>query len=412
VTLHVRLHGRRIGRLEQDQASVVSFHLDEAYIEENRRPVLGQFFEDHGGWAVYRMQKHPGRLPAFFSNLLPEGGLRELVEAVASARDEMSLIDVVGLDLPGAVTVGSDGSRQAPGEGPSGAPARQPTVLEEPGNRDALPPSIWRFSLAGVQLKFSAVRSPNGRFTLPFRGEGGRWILKFGSTQYPELVENEFATMSWAARCGIDVPQHRLVPVSDLDDIDQRFLALGPNVFAIERFDRPPSGARIHQEDFAQVRCVLPEFKYGSKGYEGIGRLIADLCGEDDLLEYVRRLTFMIMSGNTDAHLKNWSFIYPDQRQARLSPAYDLVCVRQYNPADKLALPFANETIPEAIKWEHFRRLERFLAKFGHVLPVVDTARALVNAALEAWNAPPVLGPPHYRRAINEHLAALPLARR
>lgn len=33
----------------------------------------------------------------------------------------------------------------------------------------------------------------------------------------------------------------------------------------------------------------------------------------------------MVLSGNADAHLKNWALIYPDGLHANLAPAYDLV---------------------------------------------------------------------------------------
>ena len=185
-------------------------------------------------------------------------------------------------------------------------------------------------SLAGVQLKFSAVREPGDRFTLPFQGRNGDWILKFGSAQFPKLPENEFATMQWASRSGLDVPRHELVPVRSIAGLDPRFFDLGENVFVIERYDRLPDGARIHQEDFAQVRGILPEHKYAGASYEGLARFVGDLCGHDDLLEFIRRVVFNILCGNSDAHLKNWSLIYPDGRTARLAPAYDMVFVRYY----------------------------------------------------------------------------------
>jgi len=53
-----------------------------------------------------------------------------------------------------------------------------------------------------------------------------------------------------------------------------------------------------------------------------LGCLVA---GESDFDEVVRRIAFQVLIGNGDAHLKNWSFVYPDGTSARLSPPYDLV---------------------------------------------------------------------------------------
>ena len=37
-----------------------------------------------------------------------------------------------------------------------------------------------------------------------------------------------------------------------------------------------------------------------------------------------------ILLANGDAHLKNWSFLYPDKVTPRLSPAYDIVTTNVY----------------------------------------------------------------------------------
>jgi serine/threonine-protein kinase HipA len=201
-----------------------------------------------------------------------------------------------------------------------------------------------------------------------------------------------------------------MVKTADLEDLDSRFLQHGSKVFAIERFDRPLDGRHVHQEDFAQVRCLLPEYKYHAASYEGLARFIGDLCGPSDLIEYIRRLFFSIAAGNTDAHLKNWSLIYPDGKTARLSPAYDMVSVRQYKVDDKLALKLANENVPERLSWDHVRRLERYLEKFGHPINVVDIARDTIETALTMWNMHQDLGTHDYRLLMDKHLSGLPLA--
>lgn len=52
----------------------------------------------------------------------------------------------------------------------------------------------------------------------------------------------------------------------------------------------------------------------------------------------------MIVTGNADMHLKNWTLIYPDEHHPQLSPAYDFVPTILYpNTYDKLALKLAGE---------------------------------------------------------------------
>jgi len=61
-----------------------------------------------------------------------------------------------------------------------------------------------------------------------------------------------------------------------------------------------------------------------------IGRIVQVASEGRDTPEFLRRIAFMILSGNADAHVKNWSLTYPDGRRPRLAPAYDLVATIAY----------------------------------------------------------------------------------
>jgi serine/threonine-protein kinase HipA len=193
--------------------------------------------------------------------------------------------------------------------------------------------------------------------------------------------------------------------------LDARFLALGENVFAIRRYDRLPNGERVHQEDFAQVWGVPPDLKYLGASLEGLARFVGDLCGRDDLLEYLRRMLFLLLCGNTDAHLKNWSLVYPDGRAARLSPVYDFVCVRQYLPENELALPLAKEKRPERIGRAHIARVEKFLRQYGHDVDLVKLGGEFVQRCMDEWASRRGGVDAPVRDAIERHLAGLPLVK-
>ena len=64
--------------------------------------------------------------------------------------------------------------------------------------------SRLRFSLAGVQLKFSALKHKDrgGGLTIPAQGVGGHRIVKPPSTQYPGMPENEFPYFA-NCKCGL-----------------------------------------------------------------------------------------------------------------------------------------------------------------------------------------------------------------
>jgi serine/threonine-protein kinase HipA len=377
------------------------FMLDDEYLNASNRPVLGQQFEDRRNRDVFRCPI-PGKLPTYFANLLPEGALREMLEAQGTGFGDAALLGLVGEDLPGSIVIRAGNSR--------GREVRSAMAFDEP----IVPLSSdsdrgLHFSLAGMQLKFSAVKDDHLRFTLPFRGLGGRWILKFASAHYPNLPENEFFTMSWAAACGLNVPRHELVDANTITGIDSRFLNLGLKVFAIERFDRLHDNSRIHQEDFAQVRGVPPDKKYDHWSFEGIARFLSDLCGPEDLQEFVRRIVFCILVGNTDVHLKNWSLVYPDRQSAHLSPAYDFVFVRYYIPTDLMALSFLKEKDPTKISWAHFERLEKFLHNYNTIVPIVAPAREFMERCLDVWQTHRLKVDPFYSNGIDNYHATLSL---
>ncbi|AKF83926.1 phosphatidylinositol kinase [Myxococcus fulvus 124B02] len=401
--LDVFLNSTRVGAIvREEHTEIISFVLDESYASLRPRLVLGQQYEERREHRVFRQARFPGELPTFFANLLPEGALQAMVQAQFAPDSASATLAIVGEDLPGAVIVRPTTDKVV-------VPPRA-RAFDEPG---ALAPPVdggLRFSLGGVQLKFSAVESAEQRFTLPFRGMGGRWILKFGSETFPKLPENEFVTMAWAAASGLNVPRHRLIAARDIEGLDERFHALGEHVFAIERYDRVVDGSRVHQEDFAQVRGLPPVMKYTGWSLEGLARFIGDLCGAEDLAEYLRRVLFLLLCCNTDAHLKNWSLIYPDGRTARLSPAYDFVCVRQYLPQE-LALPLAKEKALERITWEHIARVEKFLLKYGHDTDLVRTGREFVQRCLDEWARLRPLAQPEHQRTLDEHFSRSPLVR-
>lgn len=317
----VLLHGRRIGTLCQ-KGDHTRFVLSESYRNDPQRPVLGLRFEE----GLTKPYSSALRLPKWFSNLLPEGPLREWIaqDRGVSLDREMELLAQVGHDLPGAVQVRpADGPDEdwewAEGEGSSG-------IYTFPTD------SPWRFSLAGVALKFSML-AQGDRLTVPAAGQHGDWLVKFPDYRHADVPRNEFAMMSLARAVGIDAPDVRLVHRDELDGVPPR---MWPNdeewAYAVRRFDRLPDAHRtpVHIEDFAQVRDKYPQAKY-----EGTFETVVALAyrGQDPagLREAVRRIAFSTAIGNGDAHLKNWSLIYPDRRVPSLSP-FTISCPRSPTP--------------------------------------------------------------------------------
>lgn len=382
----------------------ISFHFSFDYRERTPRPVLGQQFEND----LDRKWSSSRRVPSWFGHLLPEGQLRQILahHSGVSPGREFYLLARLGEDLAGAVQVRPRGSW---------APARKLREPDAAAEADEL-----RLSLAGMQLKLSAKEDGQG-LTIPARGQGGDWIVKLPG-DLPWLPENEAAMLAWARAAGIDVPDYRLVDVREIRRLPVEFQKEGM-ALAVRRYDRTLE-RRIHQEDFAQVLgkpCGGDEKYQGN--YETLGAVVLARAGLDDFRALVRRLVFVVLSNNADAHLKNWAFFYPDGVHPRLAPAYDLVFVGAYEKYhERLALKLNTTRRFEAIRAPDFRGFaQTVLARVASTMPAVPVidpfvvegwVREDITRILDAWSTvrPSSSLTAEGKIRLDAHLARMPLA--
>jgi serine/threonine-protein kinase HipA len=385
MSLDVFVHDQQVGTLESDADEQHRFVFSRDWLYNPDRAVLGQLFEDHRPHPI-----EPAGPISWFLNLLPEGTFHALLcQKIGIDPDaHYALLEQLGDFTLGAITLRPRAGLIRPAFSPRRA-------------AQASPPEYQWMSLPGVQPK--TVEAPP-RLTLPLLALPQ--ILKFPSAVYPRLPEVEATTMDWAAATGIPVPRHGLRPGPFPDLPAGLEIPEGP-AYWIERFDRSLEG-KVHSEDLAQVFDRPPTGKY-SGSYAAIGAVIAALCPPADVADYVRRVVFVVLSGNTDGHLKNWSLLYPDRRSARLAPAYDLVSTLLWSPplSDHLALrlgptkkPLAQieradlEGLRQAIGWS-----ERALTD------AIDEAAAATRAAWQGVRDRCLLTEPEIDR-LDRHLAA------
>ncbi len=326
--LKLSLHGRLIGYLAgfQDGRNVLSFA--EEFMRDAHRPTFSLITHPafpHAERVMAEPWARTQRLHPVVSNLLPEGALRELIAQGLKVHvdNEFPILSHLGADLPGALVA-------EPME-PDDVPA---SVLHLHGKARAMKiikvSSQNTFSLAGVQLKFS-MKEKDGRYTMSSGDVLGDWIVKTPSTMHVDVPLNEYTAMTLAELVGVNIPEIKLVEMGKLDHLPPMNLPHESLAFAIKRFDRA-NNVRIHMEDFAQVLVKYPHEKYHSASYEQIGRIIYGFSGERlaDAQQFARRLLVNILLANGDAHLKNWSLLYPDRITPRLAPAYDIVTTSVY----------------------------------------------------------------------------------
>jgi serine/threonine-protein kinase HipA len=148
--------------------------------------------------------------------------------------------------------------------------------------------------------------------------DGGLWIAKFPSrTDRSDVAAWEHAYANLARAAGIEVAATELVTV------------VGPmRTFATRRFDRTPAGRRL----YASAATMTGRTDSVGADYIDIVQAITDHVGPDhvrqDLQQLYRRMTFNVLAGNRDDHLRNHGFL----RHAdgwRLAPAFDMNPARE-----------------------------------------------------------------------------------
>lgn len=325
--LRLSLNGQEIGALTHYSGgkNIFVFSPDYAALTKNERQTFTMTQlanEQYLSQPLISSQ----RLAPVLSNLLPEGALRDWMAHTLKVHvdNEFPLMAHMGKNLPGALQAEPISAGNVPKwaiDHREQVEAVQVDVEHSQG----------KFSLAGVQMKFSSVKNKDGRFNIGQDGNSDSWIIKTPSTVHKYVPYNEYTVMRLAEVVGVDIPEIKLVELTQLDNLPDIQLPNEIHAYAIKRFDRQ-EGQRVHTEDFAQVFQVYSHEKYKKFNYEQIANAMYQYGsqGLKDVQQMARRLLVNILLANGDAHLKNWSLIYPDSKRPMLSPAYDIVSTLPY----------------------------------------------------------------------------------
>lgn len=284
-----------------------------------------------------RRQQYVDRalFPIFQMNL-PEGYVLEQLRlrlAKTSRMDPMLLLALTGGDAAiGRLQLHAPDIASLPAES-----IPLPELLAHQGSEDLFRHLVDRYLLrtgiSGVQPKLLLPAQVDmggrpGKGTLATR----ELIVKTGNAEFPGLPVNEYVCMRIAREAGIPVPDFHL------SADHQRFV--------MHRFDRLDDGSPLGFEDMAVLLGLGADQKYQGS-YERVAKLIGLYCPPPfraaALAQYFDQVALSCMVGNGDAHLKNFGLLYtcPAANNARLSPAYDIVCTTCYLRDDALALTLA-----------------------------------------------------------------------
>jgi serine/threonine-protein kinase HipA len=367
-SLRIRLGTTHVGSLFGLDDGRVYFRFDDAYAKDPARPVLSQLYvvapvpgrdAQSAAQAVASAEAatvaqllDPGLdvnrgdgkfgLPPFFQNLLPEGPLRKQLigDLGLAVDDELGLLAACGGDLPGDVWADAETLDDAA----LGRLIGQSRDSYEMSSGQV--PTPQQTSISGMQPKVALVLDGPGRYVMRSRQLAGRhFIGKLPTSEFERLPEVEYGALKLAAAAGVEVCDFSLAPLSVIADrLPYAMQQDGRNFLLVSRFDRDVDTAthRLHIEDFAQVTGTPAAGKYAGT-YAAIGLLLKrrSTRGEADVDELLRRIKVSELLGNYDAHLKNFSLIYPPGEVGpRLSPAYDIVAYGIYITGSGHGLPF------------------------------------------------------------------------
>ncbi len=139
-------------------------------------------------------------------------------------------------------------------------------------------------------------------------------IAKFSSSTdtYP-VVQGEFVAMRLARRAGIDAARVELLE------------SLGQKVLLVERFDRVPGTRRRRAIVSALTVLELDEMVARYATYADLARVVRARFthAKATLAELFARITFNILTGNTDDHARNHAAFWQGDALT-LTPAYDI----------------------------------------------------------------------------------------
>lgn len=334
--LRVMLGGDEVGRLRQG-SGVVYFAYSREWLRDGfpisprSLPLDDRLFKGRANYF--------DGLPGVFADSLPGGwGMLTAVKALARRG-----IDYRGLGPLERLSYTGRDAKGALRYEPTGCDWDTPP-LSDPDELCVECISIMEEGPADMDDIFRRAGSTGGARPKVNAAIGGEeWIVKFRERHDPGSIGRmEFEYNEAAARCGIEVPEHRLLDSGMCD-----------GYFASKRFDRD-AGRGIHMISLSgllEVPTDLPLLDYLS--FLQATRYVTR--SQAEVVKAFRLSCFNVLAKNFDDHPGNFSYLYlPDEGRYVLSPAYDLTrtpnmrehhmtCLGNPLPSEKELLALASE---------------------------------------------------------------------
>jgi serine/threonine-protein kinase HipA len=246
---------------------------------------------------------------------------RYLINKRYSNTDELDYILATSHDRVGALAFGDDPIQGPKSFSPEGFVTLSQKRLDLGKAADAIQRTIAEEDTE--ELKDFLIYGPSLGGTRPkttVTWHGKPYIAKFSVThdrRNEPLIE--YATMSLAKKCGLNVP--------DLD----KTCVLERDVFLIQRFDRLFYSKTQIEEPIPFISALtatgIHESDFRSFSYRRLCDAITGLSKnhKNDKEELFKRMVFNILVYNNDDHYRNHGFLYIGKQKWELTPLYDVV---------------------------------------------------------------------------------------
>ncbi len=323
----------------------------------------------------------------FLWNLLPDNDrvlTRWARQFAVTTAHPYGLIEAVGHDLPGAMTMAGD-EPTAPATVQwltTEDVAALLTAVRADSSAWIATDSTGQWSLAGAQPKIALLYDADRGWGRPSGPTPTTHILKPAVAGLDDHDLNEYLCLDAARRLGF------IAASSEVTSFDNE------RAIVVKRYDRLGT-KRLHQEDLCQALGVHPASKYQNEGGPSASdivslfkRIMKSSLAAETTKRFIDALLFNWLIGGSDAHAKNYSLLLQGTA-VRLAPLYDIAS----------ALPYSDVHIPKiksAMKiGAHYkissigrRSWEQLAADTGTDPEwIIDRGRALACSVVDAFQA-------------------------
>lgn len=310
---------------------------------------------------------------AFFENLLPEAGIRELLKLKYQVSSIFGMLMAIGGDTAGNLTLLPHGKLP---EAPQYEKISWEEIAESFRDPNKTLPSGKtedgiRISLAGAQKKISILVGADGPYQ-PLDSSPSTHILKpdiKGIDGVWSSAINETFVMKLASSLKLGVAEVEYEPIV--------------RACLVKRYDRITNNdgsiKRLNQLDLCQLDGKLSTVKYESDGGPSLARCCQLLRDNgvpaSDMKRLIQWVFFNLFVGNNDGHAKNLSIYFLPGEGVKLTPFYDLLSTSMYpGLSRKFAFKIGGENLPAEIRSNQVTEMAKELNfKPKYVMKIAET---------------------------------------